>query len=242
MLREYHKWHSPILNREMELLVFGHAGAKVIIFPTSTGRFFDWENRGMINTLQRHIDNGWIQVFCVDSVDTESWYNHGVDATTRAARHLQYQDYIVNEVLPFARSKNDNPYTIAAGASFGGYHSVSIALRYPEAFNRVIGMSGLYDVRRWTNGDYNDLIHQANPQEYVRCLDDQPKLERIRQIDWIIPIGHEDPCFDTNQGISEAMWSKGVWHAFRIWDGNAHDWPYWQDMILTYIGGADSRG
>ncbi|PJF27694.1 MAG: esterase, partial [Phototrophicales bacterium] len=33
MHREYHRWHSPSLDRSMELLIFGHAGARVIIFP-----------------------------------------------------------------------------------------------------------------------------------------------------------------------------------------------------------------
>ena len=33
--REYHKWHSPALNREIELLSYGHAGARVLVFPTS---------------------------------------------------------------------------------------------------------------------------------------------------------------------------------------------------------------
>ena len=47
MHREHHQWWSWRLNRKMELLVLGHAGAKVLVFPTSQGRFFEWEDRGM---------------------------------------------------------------------------------------------------------------------------------------------------------------------------------------------------
>ena len=32
MRREYQRWHSPNLQRDMELLQFGHAGARVIVF------------------------------------------------------------------------------------------------------------------------------------------------------------------------------------------------------------------
>jgi len=46
MHREYQHWYSPSLGREMELLIFGHAGARVLVFPTSMGRFFEWEDRG----------------------------------------------------------------------------------------------------------------------------------------------------------------------------------------------------
>src|SRR5262245_25520952 len=74
MNREYHRWHSPSLGREMELLVFGHAGARVLVFPTSLGRFYQWEDFGMVSTLAEQLEQGWIQLYCVDSVDSESWY------------------------------------------------------------------------------------------------------------------------------------------------------------------------
>ena len=65
MNREYHKWFSPHLSREMELLVFGHAGARVLVFPTRTGRFFDYENWGLVESIRHKIENGWLQLFCV---------------------------------------------------------------------------------------------------------------------------------------------------------------------------------
>ena len=53
MHREYQRWYSPSLGREMELLIFGHAGARVLVFPSSMGRFFEWEDQGMIGVLRR---------------------------------------------------------------------------------------------------------------------------------------------------------------------------------------------
>jgi esterase/lipase superfamily enzyme len=29
----------------MELLIFDHAGARVLVFPASKGKFFEWEDR-----------------------------------------------------------------------------------------------------------------------------------------------------------------------------------------------------
>ncbi|MBF8283873.1 MAG: hypothetical protein HW378_2788, partial [Anaerolineales bacterium] len=51
MNREYHRWYSPSLNKEIELLVFGHAGARMLVFPTSLGKFYEWEDRGMVGAL-----------------------------------------------------------------------------------------------------------------------------------------------------------------------------------------------
>ncbi|MBY0549214.1 MAG: hypothetical protein K2W95_18210 [Candidatus Obscuribacterales bacterium] len=239
--REHHKWHSPRLDREMELLVFGHHGARVIVFPTSMGRFFDWESRGMMDTLGEHLERGWVQVYCVDSVDSESWYDKGKHPGDRARRHLAYQDYIVNEVVPFSQSKNDNPFLMSMGASFGAYHAIDIALKHAPLFNRAIGMSGLYDIRNFADGFYDEAVHRSNPVEYVRSLDNQDHINCMKQVDFIIAIGAEDPSFGSNKGLSDALWSKDIWHAFRIWDGFAHDWPVWHDMMLHYIGGPDSR-
>ena len=51
MVRDHHKWFSRSLNRDMELLAFGHAGTPVLVFPTSMGAFFEYEDRGMVMAL-----------------------------------------------------------------------------------------------------------------------------------------------------------------------------------------------
>ncbi len=81
MKREYHKWWSPELCRDMELLVFGHDGLPAVVFPTSQGRFFEFEERGMVDAVRDKLECGKLQLFCVDSVDAESWYNNGVERT-----------------------------------------------------------------------------------------------------------------------------------------------------------------
>ncbi len=49
---EYYKWHSPSLDRDMEMLVFGHAGQPVILFPTSKGAYYQNKDQGMIEAAQ----------------------------------------------------------------------------------------------------------------------------------------------------------------------------------------------
>ena len=103
MHREHTRWYSPSLGRDMDMLVFGHGGARVLVFPTSMGRFYEWEDRGMIATLGDALDRGWLQLFCVDSVDAESWYAKHMHPGAMAWRHLQYLNYVAEEVLPFSR-------------------------------------------------------------------------------------------------------------------------------------------
>jgi len=239
MNREYHHWYSPSLERNMELLVFGHAGARVVVFPTSMGRFFQWEDSGMIDALSEHLERGGIQLFCVDSVDDESWYARGRHPAERAWRQEQYDRYILNEVLPFTTQHNSNPFLITTGTSFGAYHAVNFAFRYPQLVGRVIGLSGLYDIKRFTGGYSDDNVYFHNPCDFLRNEHDPARLEALRRMDIILAIGRDDAGCSNNEYLSSILWSKNIWHALRIWDGWAHDWPWWQEMIRKYIGGHD---
>jgi esterase/lipase superfamily enzyme len=236
--REYHRWYSPSLGRDMELLVHGHGGARVVVFPTSMGRFFEWEDRGMVDALGEHLRNGWVQLFCVDSVDGESWYNRHVHPAEGARRHEQYERYIVDEVLPLTWNVNRTPFLVTAGASFGAYHALNLAFRHPHVFGRTIGPSGLYDIKRMTGGYSDDVVYANDPSHYLVHMGDGPHLDALRRLDIILVVGRDDPAFADNQHLSGALWGKGVWHAFRPWDGWAHDWPWWRQMIVRYIGGA----
>ena len=55
MNREYQKGYSQELHRDMEMLIFGHAGTPLLVFPTSMGKFFEYEDRGMIEVLARRV-------------------------------------------------------------------------------------------------------------------------------------------------------------------------------------------
>jgi hypothetical protein len=88
MNREYHRGYSQELHRDMEALVFGHGGSPLLVFPTSMGRFFEYEDRGMIRVLAPKIESGELQVFCPDAVDTESWYNKSIHPRQRVLRHF----------------------------------------------------------------------------------------------------------------------------------------------------------
>lgn len=239
MNREYHRWQSPALDRDMELLVFGHAGARVLVFPTSMGRFFQWEDMGMIAELGNHVEQGWLQLYCVDSVDEESWYADWRPPAERALRHMQYDRYLLDEVLPFMKSKNNNAFLITTGASFGAYHAVNFAFRYPQLVDRTVGLSGLYDVRRFTEGYSDENVYFNNPFDFVKNEHDEARLAALRHLDIILAIGRDDRSCGNNEQLSGILWEKNIWHALRIWDGWAHDWPWWRQMIRMYIGGHD---
>jgi esterase/lipase superfamily enzyme len=242
MRQESTGWHSPSLGRGMPIKVFGHAGARVFVFPTTMGTLDEWPDRHMFrhSVLGEHIDRGWIQVYCLHHVHEESWYaDEHVHPGHKAWRHLQYDRYLRDEVVPFSLSRNDNPFLITVGASFGAYHAMCFGLRHPHLVNRIIGLSGQYDIKRMTDGYSDANVYAANPFDFVRHERDPHRLAAMQRQDLIIATGEDDPMVENNRQMSGVLWSRGIGNALRLWKGWSHDWPYWEKMIRMYIGGHD---
>ena len=93
-------WLSKNLHRDMTIKIYGKHGVPFLIFPTQDAMNDNFENFSMIDTLKDFIDGGKIQLFCVDTVDQETWSNTLGDKIWRAARQESYYRYIIEEVLP----------------------------------------------------------------------------------------------------------------------------------------------
>lgn len=242
MKREYHRWFSQRLWRDMEILVFGHAGAKVLAFPTRDGRFFEYENLGLIGALADKIQSGHLQIFCVDSLDKETFYNRWVHPSDRIRRHIDFEEYLLNEVLPFMSTLNQHPCTIALGCSLGGFHAANIAFRHPHLFQKLCAFSGRYDLT-WNvehfynlfDGFYSDEIYFHTPSHYLPQLHCEWRLNQLRSMEIVFAIGKQDPFLENNHRLSEILCQKGIVHAMHEWDGRAHRGQSWRKMVALYV-------
>ena len=242
MERQYHCWHSPPLQREMQMLVFGHAGMRVLVFPTRVGRFYDYENWGLVAALRHPIENGLLQLYCVDSVDADSFYCDWRRPADRILCHDQYESYLLDEVLPFSERLNPHSALAAHGCSFGAYHAVNIAFRHPQRFAKVVALSGRYDLTKPTgsfrdlfDGYYDERIYFHNPSHYLPNLADAALLKELRRMDITLAIGEEDAFFENNVHFHHALREKGIDHAFYVWSGEAHRPRCWRQMTALYL-------
>src|SRR5215203_3019842 len=103
MHREYHRLFARDLGRDMQMLTFGHAGRPYVVFPTSMGAFFEFEDRGMVESLAPKLEEGSLQLYCVSTVDDETFYASTVHPRARVERYLQYERYLIGEVVPFIK-------------------------------------------------------------------------------------------------------------------------------------------
>lgn len=242
MNREYHKWWSDRLQRDMELLVFGHAGAKVLVFPSRFGRFYEYEKLGIVESLKYKIEQGWLQLYCIDSIDTESFYCGWAHPSGRIQRHIDYEEYILNEVLPFMQSRNPHECVISHGLSLGAFHAANLVFRYPHFFKKLVAFSGRYDLtlnvecfNDLFDGFYNENIYFHTPSHFLPNLECSWRLSKLREMDISFVIGKEDPFLQNNEQLSSILSQKGINHQLLVWDDRAHSGYYWRRMAALYI-------
>lgn len=238
---EYHRWWSPSLGQDMELKVYGHYGKPVLVFPAQSGRFFDYENFGMVEAVRGSIDGGKVKLFTVDSVDAQSWANWDTHPADRARRHEDYDRYIVQEVAPLIR-QNCGDYGgkfFTTGCSMGAYHAANFFFRHPDVFDGTIALSGLYQLRMFV-GDYmDDLVYFNSPLSYLPNLNDPWYLDQYRQSEIIVCCGQgawEDAMLEDTRRLGSILEAIGVPAWIDIWGSDVnHDWPWWRKMMPYFL-------
>lgn len=235
MKEEYHKWHSQYYEREFEMLVFGHDGYPVILFPTSKGNFHENKDFGMIGAAERLINEGKIKIYCPDSIDSESWYNYSIHPADRVKSHMGYEHVILYDVIEFAKHETGREKVGLAGCSLGGYHAANIAFRHPGKIGYLFSMGGCFDIKQFISGYYDDNCYFNNPPDYLPNLEDKWFLDRIREMGIILGTGEWDMCLDENKRLSNILNQKGLDHWLDVRAGAGHDWQWWREMFSDYI-------
>ncbi len=242
MRREYHCWYSHRLQRNMELLVFGHAGAKVMVLPTRDGSFHEYEDLSIVQGLAEKIDAGQLQLWCLDNVAAETFYCAWRHPADRIRRHARYEEYVLNEVMPLMQQKNPHPCTIARGCSLGAFQAASVAFRHPQYFQKLVAFSGRYDLtlnieafQDLLGGYYDENVYFHTPSHFLVNLNCDWHLAHLRRMDIVMVVGNEDPFLNNNRQLSDILHGKGVHNRLHIWDGRAHSGKYWRRMASLYV-------
>ncbi len=235
MHREYHRWFSRSLQREMELLFFGHDGPPMLVFPTSMGAFYEFEDRGMIGALAGKLAHGHLRLACISSVDGESWYNRRAHPRHRVLRHLQYEDYILNDVVPLIRHLTWRDTIGVTGCSFGAYHAMAFALRHPYTFTWCVTMGGAFGIRQFLDGYFDEDCYFLDPTSFLPGLGDPYYLDQLRRNKFVLATGDHDICRGANEHFAGLLSTTGIPHSLHVWNHSKHDWPDWRPMASAYL-------
>jgi esterase/lipase superfamily enzyme len=214
-----------------------------VVFPSSGGRFYEYEDFGMVDACRPFIEEGKIKLFCVDSVDYESWFNHDAHPADRANRHNDYDRFITAEVTPFVLNHPSTRHGIlATGCSLGAYHAANFFFRHPDIFDAFIALSGLYSLR-FSVGDYmDDNVYFNSPLSYLPGLEDEWYLERYRKSEIILCSGQGawEDGLEEARAVKAILDGKGVPCRLDLWGYDVnHDWPWWRKQMPYFLGTMD---
>lgn len=241
MKTEYHSFYSSRLGREMEFNSYGHAGKPMIVFPSSGGRFFEYEDFGMIEACRDQIESGKIRVYTVDSIDNETWLNKDRPVSHRARHHNAYDAYIIEELVPFIRSHNSyGGKMITTGCSMGAYHSANFYFRHPDIFDTLVALSGIYDLRFFVGENLGDFdVYINSPIDYLTNMGDNNYLEAYRRGNIIICTGQgawEEDSIRHTKRLEHVMDFKNIPAWVDYWGKDVnHDWDWWRIQIQYFL-------
>jgi esterase/lipase superfamily enzyme len=239
MRRKMHGWHSNRLGRHMNILVHGHWGPPMILFPTSGGDEGEYERQGLISAIAEPIEQGRVKTFSVNVNHGDSFGNRHAHPFHRSWMQRQYDEYIVQEVIPFVRHhcQSADVAVWTMGASLGAYHAANTLFKHPDVFKRCFALSGVYDMKRFMDGAYDDNFYFNNPIDYLANLSDGWALGHLATCDLHLVTG-SGPWEQSGESyrLSEILSRRGIPHHLDDWVPlGGHDWPYWKHQMREYL-------
>lgn len=238
MYTEYHSWHSPVIGHEMRLKLYGHYGRPLLVFPCAGGSVNEFEDFGMLDVVKDQVEAGKVKIFCIDSLDNESFLKKDGNMGDNVFRHEAYNSYVINEVVPFIRNSCKSDVKIAlTGNSMGAYHSVNFLLRHPDIFDACIALGGVYTLKRIVGDYWDNNVYYNSPLDYLPGLTDNCFLDHIRKTKIIICTGQgpwEYP--EDTKKIKEIFEQKNIPAWVDLWGFDVdHDWPWWKIMMRYFL-------
>lgn len=244
---EYHHWHSDRLGQKFECKSYGHDGLPMMVFPSSEGHFWDYEDHGMIGVVEPWIEAGKLRVISVDGRDWESWSNTRIGSWDRGDRHNAYDAAIAEEAVPFIRhltGRNDRRL-IVTGCSGGAFHAANFLFRHPDLCDTAILLSGVYSTKHFRTDHVDDYdyahpsVYFNNPLHYLPGLNDDWRLQRLRESRIILCCGqgaYEEECLDETYKLARVLTDKSIPHWLDIWGRDVnHDWPWWRRQLPYFL-------
>lgn len=244
----YYKEFSNILNQEMEYKVYGHAGKPCLVFPAQDGNFFDYENYGMIDSVASFIEEGKLQLFCIQPIDQNTWSSFVPDEARRIELHENWFSYLCDELMPRLYAIHNNTAKeeykgkfLTTGVSMGAFHALNIMLRHPELFDGTIALSGLYHASYFFPNYQEHLTYMNSPIDYLANMDkNHPYIDLYKQSRITICCGQGDW---EDEAIKDAHILKDLFARLEVpvwidlWGQDVnHDWPWWRKQFPYYVG------
>jgi len=205
--------YSPAIGGDGNVVVHGHYGRPVLVFPSEGGSAWDFESNGVLAAVGHLVEAGRAKLYCVDAFDSgERW---------------RYESWIIDQVVPFIHDDLGGAQDIlVTGCSMGAFHAANFVLRRADLFPAAICMSGNYEFGvtgevSGLHGDHLDWI-RSRATFLLVCgqgmwEDTTGALESTKRLAWLLG-------------------EKDIRHELDLWGHDVpHDWPSWRAQIAHHL-------
>ena len=233
-------FRSAALNRDMQYRVIlplkvapGQKLQVVYLLHGGGGGFRDWSN---YSDVARYAESGLLLVMPEGG---SSYYVNAVDPPED-----RYEDYIVRDLISDVEGK----FPVAAGranraivgVSMGGFGAVNLALRHPDLFIFVGGISSAVDVPRRAftikrlqqSRHYNSIFGPSRSQ--TRRDNDPFVLVRTANPDrepyFFLTCGEQEGLLPANRDFAALLAKFHFRYEFHTVHGT-HDWNQWNAWL-----------
>ncbi|MDQ3766180.1 MAG: alpha/beta hydrolase-fold protein [Actinomycetota bacterium] len=242
MRREQIALFSPAMEGSGDVVAYGDYGRPVLAFPSEQGSATDYEDRGMVDSIAWLIEEGRTKLYCVGTYDASSWMAAHLSLEERAREHGKYEDWILNQVVPWiVEDCSGRADIVTNGCSFGAYHAVNFALKRADRFPLAIGQSGSYDISNLGPGDGGDTFYFNNPISYMTNQQGDP-LRWLRDHAYVVLVCGQGQWEDTTGSLDSTLAfqrvlaDKGISHEMDLWGNDVpHDWPSWRSQFAHHL-------
>jgi putative tributyrin esterase len=233
-------FHSAALNREMQyrvilpsLVASGRRLPAVYLLHGGGGGFRDWTND---SEVARFAESGLVLIMPEGG---SSYYTNAIDPPQD-----RYEDYIVRDLISDVESKfpvaAGRSHRAIVGISMGGFGAVKLALRHPDMFVFVGGMSSAIDVPRRSfslkrlqqSRHYNAIFGPS--WSSTRSENDPFVLVRIANPEsapyFFLTCGEQEGLLPANREFARLLDAHHFRSAFHTIRGG-HDWNQWNAWL-----------
>ena len=193
----------------------------------------------LIDALAPLLEAGKIKIYSCDSVAGRAWISNVYSPEHCSWLQNQYDSFVYHELVPSIRADclSDDIEVITAGASIGAFNAVATVCRHPDVFRLAIGMSGTFNMERFSEGRVTQDLYFSSPIHYLPNLGEGRQLDLLRRRFILLPFGQgrwEAP--DESWHLAHILGAKGIPNRVDPWGPEYdHDWVTWREMLPKYL-------
>lgn len=233
---------SQVLGQDLEVMMYGHGGMPCLVFPSQNGNCRDYAGFGMVEVARPWVEAGKLQLYCVDSLDEQTWSAYHRPPRERLLRQEAWMKHLTEEFVPFMyRDSGHTGRLMTTGCSMGAFHAANIQFRYPDLFGTTVALSGAYDAS-WLLFQYmDDLVYLNSP---VHSIGGMPEghhfINKYNDSRIILCCGQgawEEEMLRSLGLLERAMQQKGIHVWVDRWGHDVnHDWNWWRSQLAYFLG------